>query len=58
LPEALNALEVPESIRRPEMPEAQLLDELADWATDGREPRHWEVKAGMRLEELREAIDR
>jgi hypothetical protein len=56
--EALDALKVPETLSRSWTPERQLLDELAGWATDGREPRHWEVKAGTRLEELRQAVER
>lgn len=44
---ALEALGVPERLRRPETPERELPDALAQWATEGREPRHWGGKAGI-----------
>lgn len=47
--EALDALGVPDRLRREKMPEREGLDALAQWATDGRERQHWWRKEGTEL---------
>ncbi len=56
--EALDALGVPEPLRRPETPEQrELLDALVQWATEGRERRYWGGKAGITAARLAEAME-
>jgi hypothetical protein len=57
--EALDALGVPERLRRPETPEQpELLDALVQWATEGRERRYWGSKGGITAGRLAEVMER
>jgi hypothetical protein len=55
--EALDALGVPERLRRRETPERELLDALAEWGTKGRERRYWGGKPGVPAARLAEAME-
>jgi hypothetical protein len=54
--DALDALGVPERLRRREIPESELLDALAEWGTEGRERRYWGGKPGIAAARLAAAL--
>jgi hypothetical protein len=56
--EALDALGVPDHLRSEEMPERELLDAVAVWATDGREQHHWWRKEGTSISGVAEGVRR